>query len=134
MNIYWELDEEDGIQFDELLGRILIVDTYGRLIKDDYIFLENIFFVLSEALILAAETGPHSVELFDSPGCLTIKRLDDEIEITLRDQHVQTHYATAMRCLLNSYNEFHAYLKSVWVCGKYSELERNIEILTGKGL
>jgi hypothetical protein len=134
MEINWKLDESDGIDLDDLLGEIQISDNHGNLIEDNCIYLDTFFFTLSECLVLSMKQGLYRVDTIDEPLALVSKRSKNELSLEYGEQKVITTYKAAVSNFIESYNQLLSYLKSLWVNGKYAELEANIEVLKNEAL
>ena len=78
--------------------------------------------------------GLYRVDTIDEPLALVSKRSKNELSLEYGEQKVITTYKAAVSNFIESYNQLLSYLKSLWVNGKYAELEANIEVLKNEAL
>lgn len=103
MSISWDLDEEGGIDSDELLGNIVLQDSHGNCIEERTIFLDTFFFALAEGFVAVADGGQASIEVFDESISIRFSRALDMIAIECSGRSVNFVYDEAVRDLINSY-------------------------------
>lgn len=134
MKINWKLDEENGIDLDELLGEIQISDEMGNIIIESCVYLETFLFAISEGLVSSQNEGRYIIDLIDEPTNLVVARVNDTLSLEFGRKKITTDYKLSVSDFLLSFKQLRTQLQSIWVKGKYLDLEKNVRILEQNAL
>ncbi|MFC4260427.1 hypothetical protein ACFOZ5_15515 [Marinobacter lacisalsi] len=133
MSISWRLDEEDGVDPDELLGAVVLQDSDGNQIEESIVFLDSFFLAMAEGLV-AVDGGESRarVELFDAPVSLTFDRSLEQVSIECRGRSVCFPYENIVRDLVDSYSKMAEYVGFAGTIPNYIDLNEAIAALSAK--
>lgn len=126
MKINWKLDE--------LLGEIQISDEMGNIIIESCVYLETFLFAISEGLVSSQNEGRYIIDLIDEPTNLVVARVNDTLSLEFGRKKITTDYKLSVSDFLLSFKQLRTQLQSIWVKGKYLDLEKNVRILEQNAL
>ena len=130
MAISWKLNEEGGVDPDELLGGIVLEGENGSRLEESTTFLDTFLLALAEGLVAVADGGRESVDIFDEPNSLLFDRVSDNVNIEYKGMSVLCGYDEIARDLIDSYQCLTEYIGVSDNVPTYVELNEAIAVLS----
>jgi hypothetical protein len=130
MAISLKLDEEGGVDPDELLGGIVLEGENGSRIEESTTFLDTFLLALAQGLVAVAGGARESVDIFDEPNPLLFDRVSDKVTIEYKGVSVLFDYDEIAHDLIDSYQCLTEYIGLSGNVPTYVDLNETVAFLS----